>query len=145
MAVVSAVALTFAGTFLTSGGTVWWEWLLLGVAIVAGIASGVLVKRERDSRAATQAVRGGVIEAAYCAAGGVAPIPLYLEKTAAFLRGKPVDHATVREAARVADAEIAPISDVRGSAEYKRLLLRQLFYAAFLTHCEDRVQWGELR
>lgn len=61
LAVVSAVALTFAGTFLTSGGTVWWEWLLLGAAIVAGIASGVLVKRERDSRAATQAVRGGAV------------------------------------------------------------------------------------
>lgn len=61
LAVVSAVALTFAGTFLTSDGTVWWEWLLLGVAIVAGIASGVLAKRERDSRAATQAVRGGAL------------------------------------------------------------------------------------
>lgn len=61
MAVVSAVALTFAGTFLTSGGTVWWEWLLLGVAIVAGIASGVLVKRARDSRAASQAVQGGAV------------------------------------------------------------------------------------
>jgi hypothetical protein len=61
LAVVSAVALTFAGTFLTSGGAVWWEWLLLGVAIVAGIASGVLVKRERDSRAATRAVRGGAV------------------------------------------------------------------------------------
>lgn len=61
LAVVSAVALTFAGTFLASGGAVWWEWLLLGVAIVAGIASGVLVKRERDSRAATEAVFGGTV------------------------------------------------------------------------------------
>lgn len=61
VAVVSAVALTFAGTFLASGGAVWWEWLLLGVAIVAGIASGVLVKRKRDSRAASQAAQGGVV------------------------------------------------------------------------------------
>lgn len=61
LAVVSAVALTFAGAFLTSGGTVWWEWLVLGVAVVAGIASGVLVKRERDSRAASQAVHGGAV------------------------------------------------------------------------------------
>ena len=60
LAVVSAVALTFAGTFLASGGAAWWEWLLLGVAIVAGIASGVLVKRERGSRAASQAVQGEV-------------------------------------------------------------------------------------
>ncbi|OHU79014.1 hypothetical protein BKG84_12075 [Mycobacteroides chelonae] len=61
LGVISAVALTFAGTFLTSGGAVWWEWLLLGVAIVAGMASGVQFKRERDSRAARQAVQGGVV------------------------------------------------------------------------------------
>lgn len=61
LAVVSAVSLTFAGTFLASGAAVWWEWLLLGVAIVAGIASGVLVKRERGSRAASQAVQGGAV------------------------------------------------------------------------------------
>ena len=61
LGVISAVALTFAGVFLTSGGAVWWEWLLLGVAIVAGMASGVLVKKERDSRAASQAVQGGAV------------------------------------------------------------------------------------
>lgn len=61
LGVISAVALTFAGTFLTSGGAVWWEWLLLGVAIMAGIASGVQFKRERDSRAASQTVQGGAV------------------------------------------------------------------------------------
>lgn len=61
LGVISAVALTFAGTFLTSGGAVWWEWSLLVVAIVAGIASGVLAKRERDSRAATEVVLGGTV------------------------------------------------------------------------------------
>jgi len=28
--------------------------------------------------------------------------------------------------------EISPISDVRGSKEYKRLLIRQLYYSHFL-------------
>ena len=35
-------------------------------------------------------------------------------------------------AAVEAMTEISPISDARGSAEYKRLLLRQLIYAHFL-------------
>jgi xanthine dehydrogenase small subunit len=42
-----------------------------------------------------------------------------------------VSAATAREAAAMALTEIAPISDVRGSAEYKRLLLRQLILAHF--------------
>lgn len=53
------MAVAFAVVFLTTDGTVWWEWVILGVGIVAGIASGVLVKRERDSRAATQVAQGG--------------------------------------------------------------------------------------
>jgi hypothetical protein len=59
LGVVSAVAVAFAVVFLTSDGTVWWEWVILGVGIVAGIASGVLIKKERDSRAASQVVQGG--------------------------------------------------------------------------------------
>ncbi|MGV7254569.1 hypothetical protein PJH56_08555 [Mycobacterium kansasii] len=61
LGVVSAMAVTFAGIFLTRDGTVWWEWVVLGVGIVAGIASGVLIKRERDCRAASQVVQGGAV------------------------------------------------------------------------------------
>ena len=89
-------------------------------------------------------VQDGVIAQASVSAGGVAPIPLYLEKTSAFLVAKMLDAATVREAADIADGEIAPISDVRGSAAYKRLLFRQLFYAHFIVHCEGVIEWGEL-
>ncbi|KAA1246420.1 hypothetical protein F0Q45_23315 [Mycobacterium simiae] len=59
LGVVSAVAVAFAGVFLTRDGTVWWEWVVLGVGIVAGIASGVLIKR--DSRAASQVMEGGAV------------------------------------------------------------------------------------
>jgi len=38
----------------------------------------------------------------------------------------------LKQAAEVIEAEISPISDARGSAEYKRLLLRQLFFAHFI-------------
>ena len=41
-------------------------------------------------------------------------------------------------ALRAALGEIAPISDVRGSAAYKRLLARQLLIAHFVTLFPDR-------
>jgi xanthine dehydrogenase small subunit len=68
---------------------------------------------------------------AHVAAGGVAPIPLYLKETSSFLIGRHIDEETIRKANEIIQAEISPISDVRGSEEYKRLLLRQLFSAHF--------------
>ncbi len=88
---------------------------------------------------------GEVIRAAACAVGGVAPVPLYLARTSAFLVGEDWSAATARAAADLADAEIAPISDVRGSAAYKRLLCRQLLLAHFLGHPGELVAPEQLR
>jgi xanthine dehydrogenase small subunit len=74
-------------------------------------------------------VTDNFIETAHVSAGGVAPIPLYLSKTSEFLKGKEISIETVTEACKILQTEISPISDVRGSADYKRLLARQLFYA----------------
>lgn len=63
--------------------------------------------------------------------GGVAPVPLFMKETCAWLANKPVSGDTVRESFAVAQKEISPISDVRGSAEYKRLLVRQFLIAHF--------------
>ena len=73
-----------------------------------------------------------VITEAHVAAGGVAPIPLYLKETSAFLKGKVVNKGTIAQANEIMQAEISPISDVRGTEAYKRLLLRQLFVAHFV-------------
>ncbi|MEO8589151.1 MAG: FAD binding domain-containing protein [Flavobacteriales bacterium] len=75
---------------------------------------------------------GDMIHEAHLSAGGVAPIPKYLSNTSAFLAGKPISNETVRAAIKVMKEEIAPISDARGTADYKRLLLRQLFFAHFM-------------
>ena len=69
---------------------------------------------------------------AHIAAGGVAPIPLYLRESSSFLIGRHVDEETIQKAGDIIQAEISPISDVRGSEAYKRLLLRQLFKAHFI-------------
>ncbi len=71
------------------------------------------------------------IKEAHLSAGGVGPIPWYLKKTRKFLVGKKWSKDVIEKALVVMGNEIAPISDARGSAEYKRLLLRQLF----LAHC----------
>jgi len=81
--------------------------------------------------AAALRVSGGVIVEAGLSAGGVAPVPLALERTEALLVGRRPDVATAWAAARCAAAEATPIDDVRGSADYKRLLLRQLVLAHF--------------
>ncbi len=64
-------------------------------------------------------------------AGGVAPVPLFLRKTSAFLEKAVLSRETVLKAANLATTEISPITDVRGSARYKELLLRQLILAHF--------------
>jgi xanthine dehydrogenase small subunit len=72
------------------------------------------------------------IKECYLSAGGVGPIPLFLTKTCEFLKGKLISPEIILEANSIMQGEISPISDVRGSKEYKSLLLRQLFYAHFI-------------
>jgi xanthine dehydrogenase small subunit len=74
----------------------------------------------------------GIIEDAGISAGGVGPVPLFLEKTSAFLKGKKMDDRVVTESIEIMKTEISPISDARGSKEYKTLLLGQLVRAHFM-------------
>jgi xanthine dehydrogenase small subunit len=75
---------------------------------------------------------GKKIKKAVLAAGGIAPIPKVLSTTSGFLTGKELSMETVKTAAGLLSADISPISDVRGSKEYKELLLKQLFLAHFM-------------
>ena len=83
---------------------------------------------------------GDTIRNCNLSAGGVSPVPLYLRRASAFLAGRSVSTETILEANRVMQDEISPISDVRGSKEYKRLLLRQLLYAHFIRLFPERLE-----
>ncbi|HSN54130.1 MAG TPA: FAD binding domain-containing protein [Candidatus Sulfomarinibacteraceae bacterium] len=83
-----------------------------------------------NSAAAIRVADGAIAEAGL-AAGGVAPVPLALVEAEAAIVGRAPSAETARLAARTAASEISPISDVRGSAEYKRLLLHQLVLGHF--------------
>ena len=78
-------------------------------------------------------MRGNEITEAHVSAGGVAPIPMFLEKTSSFLKGKQLQENNILKATEIMQTEITPINDVRGTATYKRLLLAQLIKAHFIT------------
>nr|VFK29208.1 MAG: xanthine dehydrogenase small subunit [Candidatus Kentron sp. MB] len=87
----------------------------------------------------------GIIRQIHLSAGGIASTPFYLSNTTHYLIGKEINPDSVREAGSIAQSETSPISDVRGSADYKRLLLRQLIYAHFITLFPDRITFKALR
>ena len=71
-----------------------------------------------DARAATR------IERARVALGAVAPTPIRAREAEAALEGQPASERLFAKAAEAAAAEARPISDVRGSAEFRRHLVR---------------------
>ena len=76
-------------------------------------------------------IENSIITKIQLSAGGIAPFPFLAEKTIEFLIGKEITENNIKKALQILDTEIKPISDIRGSEKYKRLLLRQLFLAHF--------------
>jgi xanthine dehydrogenase small subunit len=74
-------------------------------------------------------MNGEIIEEAGIAAGGVGPVPMFLRAASNFLKGKKTDDGVIEELLLIIQSEISPISDARGTAAYKRLLLNQLVRA----------------
>ncbi len=81
-----------------------------------------------------------IIKHVSISAGGVAPFPMLLKDTAKYLKGKEVCLTNLKEACVIASKEISPISDVRGSAEYKAILLKQLILSHFLKLFPDIIK-----
>lgn len=73
---------------------------------------------------------GKAIEEARIALGALAPIPLRALRTEEFLTGKPVQTEILEKASEILLSEINPISDIRGSKEYRLELTRALFLRA---------------
>ena len=64
------------------------------------------------------------IQRARVALGAVAPTPIRAPETEAVLEGQTADEALFAKAAQAAAADARPISDQRGSAEFRRHLVR---------------------
>jgi len=67
---------------------------------------------------------GDRIERARVALGAVAPTPIRARKAEAVLEGNTASGALFAQAAEIAASEASPISDIRGSAEFRRHLVR---------------------
>jgi xanthine dehydrogenase small subunit len=88
---------------------------------IASVNSAIAITMNKDE-----------IGEAAISAGGVGPTPLYLKKASEFLNGKKLSGELIHELIKIVQTEISPISDARGSAGYKTLLLGQLIKAHFI-------------
>jgi xanthine dehydrogenase small subunit len=75
----------------------------------------------------------GILEAGL-SAGGLGPVPLFLPKASAWLKGKTASAEILPELLEIVQSEISPISDVRGSEAYKRMLINQQIKALMMKH-----------
>jgi xanthine dehydrogenase small subunit len=87
---------------------------------IASVNTAIYMERENE-----------IISTIRISAGGVGPIPMLLVKTNEYLKGKKITAQTIDEAIRIMKTEISPISDARGTAEYKTLLLERLVSVHF--------------
>ena len=92
-------------------------------------------RRDLDISTFTSAIlvrRGGDrIATARVAYGGVGPTVVRMPRTEAALAGQPFTEATFQRAGDVAAGEIRPLTDVRGSADYRLQLARSVLLRFF--------------
>src|SRR2546423_10670947 len=84
--------------------------------------------------------QSGIITKARLAYGGVAALPVRAKKTEAALLGKHWSDSTCEEVIPILETEFTPISDVRGSATYRRQLIANVFRKFFADASEPRTR-----
>ena len=77
----------------------------------------------------------GRIDSMRLAYGGVGPMVLRLKRTEEFLAGKSINRETFAEAGEIAKSEVAPISDVRGSKEFRLQLAENILTKFYYDAC----------
>jgi len=83
----------------------------------------------------------GAVKRAGIGLTNVGMTPIKAKQAEDFLTGKNPDEATIRKAGELAAADSQPMDDIRGSAEYKRDLVRVLTTRA-LSRALDRAKGG---
>ncbi len=91
---------------------------------------------------ASPATRRSPLESAWITLGSVAPTIVAAEEAQKFLVGKTLDDATIDQAARLAVQAARPIDDIRGTADYRREMVRVLVARA-LRQLRDGAERGD--
>jgi carbon-monoxide dehydrogenase medium subunit len=92
---------------------------------VAGVAA-MLVLEGGGAEAVPEGAEAGAIVESRIVLTAVAPIPVIAGKAAGHLTGKPPSEDLIREAAQIARQEAGPITDIRGTADYRSVLVEVL-------------------
>jgi carbon-monoxide dehydrogenase medium subunit len=104
------------------------------IPLPAAHSGGAYLKIERkvgDFATVAVAAQVSIDAKGLCAYAGigltnVGPVPIKARKAADFLLGKQLDDANIKEAAALASDESEPSSDLRGPAEYKKAMVKEL-------------------
>ena len=86
-------------------------------------------------------LEGSTIESARIALAAVAPTPLYVEAAGEALAGKPATEESIEAAAAVAQEAARPITDMRGTAEFRTHLVGVLTKRALRGAVERAKGW----
>jgi carbon-monoxide dehydrogenase medium subunit len=100
-----AMSATARGTFL--------KLALRRAQAISVVDVAVILDMDKDS-----------IKSASITLGAVTPVILHAEEAEKYLAGKPLTDEVIEEAARLAMAASRPIDDIRGSAAYRREMVR---------------------
>ena len=95
----------------------------------------VSLRKDLDISAVTFAcktqIENDCIKNIKLAYGGVGPVIKRLEKTERFLESKPWNEMTIKEGMNLIEKEISPISDLRGSAQFRTQVSKNLLMKFF--------------
>jgi carbon-monoxide dehydrogenase medium subunit len=89
------------------------------------------------SVAALLIMEGHICRKARIAAGSVAPVPIRLRRVEELLEGQDLEEKTIREARRIAEDSVTPISDIRSTADYRREIV-----GVFVKRCLEKALEG---
>ncbi|RLG46950.1 MAG: xanthine dehydrogenase family protein subunit M, partial [Thermoproteota archaeon] len=94
------------------------------------------------SAAALVGLEGGVISRVRVALGAVAPTPVRARSVEEFLIGREPTPDALREASELARRDVSPITDVRGSREYREDMAVVMTRRALEEAVGRALRWG---